>query len=276
MARRKPEGRVPPGRRVRTERDIRRRTYSQNFLRSPELVQSLVKQARIEPTDLVIEPGAGTGVITQELARRAERVVAIELDPDWFKRLSDRFADVENVEVRLEDFFSYRLPGHPYRVFGNIPFRQTTRLLRHLLDQARNSPERADMIVQAEVARKHSARRASNALTASWQPWFEFEILRPIHASAFRPVPRVDAALLSIVKKTNPLLPVSNRRSFVDFVSAGFSAPVVWEGLRRTLTANQVRQLRRHSDIGPEVKPSALAVTEWTELYQSSLLFRRS
>lgn len=240
-------------------------------------MRSLVRTTDVGSSDLVIEPGAGTGIITLQLARAAGRVIAVELDPVWAAQLDEKVAKLSNVSVVRQDFFSYALPKRAvYRVFGNIPFGETTRLLRHLLDEVKNSPTRTDVIVQAEVARKHSAGRPSNALTASWQPWFEFRVMRTIPREAFRPVPSVAAALLSVVKRGDPPLPPSERQRFTRFVSAGFSGPSVWSGLRAVLTANQVRQLRRHSALGVDVKPSQLPSTAWVELFASAGRFSSS
>jgi 23S rRNA (adenine-N6)-dimethyltransferase len=253
---------------------MRRRAYGQNFLRSPALVRSLVVTAGVGPTDLVIEPGAGTGVITEALANVAGRVVAIELDPDWFRQLQDKFARVPNVEVRNEDLFAYALPTcSPYRIFGNLPFGQTTNFLRHILDATPQPPIKTDIIVQLEVARKYSAKRTTTLLAASWQPWYEFSLSRVIPAEAFRPVPRVRAGLLSIVKRDDPLVPLAARKSFAAFVSAGFAGPTVWDGLRGRLTANQARQLRRHSSLREDARPTDLASVDWALLFNSSLRF---
>jgi 23S rRNA (adenine-N6)-dimethyltransferase len=258
----------------RTERDLRRRTYGQNFLRSRDLARELVAAAEVSPSDLIIEPGAGTGVITEQLARAAARVIAIELDPAWVVQLREKLAPFDNVEVVQGDFFDFKLPRRAsYRVFGNIPFGVTTRLLRHLLDESANPPKRSDVIVQIEVARKHAAQRPANALTASWQPWFGFQVTRTIPPEAFRPVPKVGGALLSIRRRGDPPLSPTERQRFASFVSAGFSGPNLWVGLRRLLTANQARQLRRHNDLTGDVKASQLTTATWIELFVSAQRF---
>lgn len=257
----------------RTARDVRRRTHGQNFLRSASLVKRLVDEAGIDGADVVLEPGAGTGAITEHLAERAERVVAIEVDPDWCARLRERFAKAPNVEVRCQDFLDVRLPGRPYRVFGNVPFGATTKFLRHLLDDPRRAPTRADLIVQLEVARKHASRRSASALTASWQPWYEFRVVRRIPAAAFRPVPRIDAALLAIAKRADPLVSAAEREPFSTFVYAAFSRPTVREGLRRLLTSNQAQRLLRHRGLAADVAPSALTVDDWAALFNGAKRF---
>ena len=101
--------------------------------------------------ELIVELGAGDGRLTAELARRARRVVAIEVDPRLAGKLRRRFEVVEG------DALAVRLPSEPFRVVGNIPFHRTTAILRHLLDDLGLPLERADLIVQLEVARKRTS-----------------------------------------------------------------------------------------------------------------------
>jgi len=208
-------------RRSRTERDARQRALAQNFLRSRALADRLVREADVSRCDLVLELGAGTGVLTAALARRAGRVLAVELDPAWARRLLDRFADEESVLVVHGDALLFPLPGEPFRVLANLPFNRTTALLRHLLDDPASTLTEADLVVQEEVARKR-ARNRGTALTISWAPWFEFSLGPRLPPQAFRPVPRVRAAVLRVRRRTEPLLPLGERTAFARFVSALF------------------------------------------------------
>jgi protein-L-isoaspartate O-methyltransferase len=79
-------------RRTRSLRDARRRAYGQNFLASRAIAAQLVRQAKVGRGDLVLEIGAGNGILTAELARQARRVFAVEIDPVWVARLRERFA----------------------------------------------------------------------------------------------------------------------------------------------------------------------------------------
>jgi len=85
--------------RPRSPRGARRRSCSQNFLASRTLAAQLVREANVGRGDLVVEIGAGGGILTAELARRAGRVLAIEIDAVWAARLRQRFAQRRNVEV---------------------------------------------------------------------------------------------------------------------------------------------------------------------------------
>jgi 23S rRNA (adenine-N6)-dimethyltransferase len=234
-------------RRPRTARDARRRAHGQNFLASRRLAATLVREAGIGPADLVLEIGAGRGVLTAELARRARAVIAVELDSVWAEQLRARFRARGNVEILRGDAVRVPLPTEPFRVIANVPFNITTALLRRLLDPSRSQLQRADLIVQKEVAGKR-AGRPSNLLSAAWSPWYRFRQGRTIPRTAFRPVPRVDAAVLVVGRRRVPLLPLEERDDFVAFVEAVFSGAVVhelaapqWAGLYEAYASTRPR-----------------------------------
>jgi 23S rRNA (adenine-N6)-dimethyltransferase len=205
--------------RRRTLRDERRRRFGQNFLR-PEFADRIVAEADFRPGELVIEFGAGLGAITIALARRQVDVVAIEIDPVWAERLRDRAREALQDKVRVVegDFLSLSLPNRPFRVIGSLPFGHTTDVLRRLLDDPYLALERADLIVQREVARKRATLPSSTLLSTTWVPWWEFRLGRRVPATAFRPVPRVDSGVLIITRRQPPLLPPAMARLYSEFV----------------------------------------------------------
>jgi 23S rRNA (adenine-N6)-dimethyltransferase len=215
-------------RRARSPRDARRRAYGQNFLASRALATQLVRDAKVRPDDLVVEVGAGTGVLTAELARRAKSVRAIELDPVWAQRLRQRFAGNERVEVIEADLLRVQLPAEPFRIVANVPFSTTTRLLHRLLDDPAVPITRADLILQWEVARKR-AGRPRTALSASWSPWWRFRLGRRLPRSAFRPQPAVDAGVIVVERRPDPLLPPDAAEPFAAFVQALFAGTLARE-----------------------------------------------
>jgi 23S rRNA (adenine-N6)-dimethyltransferase len=203
----------------RTPRDERRRRLGQNFLRA-DLADALVADAAFRPGDLVVEIGPGRGACTFALARRAARVIAVEKDPAWADALRRevRRRRLRNVTVMHADALQAPLPRRPFRVFGSLPFGATTAMLRRLLGDPGGPLQRADVVVQWEVARKRAATPPSTALSTAWAPWWTFEVGRRIPARAFRPVPRVDAAMLHVARRLPPLLPVRMAAEYADFV----------------------------------------------------------
>jgi 23S rRNA (adenine-N6)-dimethyltransferase len=204
----------------RTRRDERRRRLGQNFLR-PELADRLVAEADFQPGELVVEVGAGSGAITIALARREIEVIAVEVDPVSARRLRDRVRGTgPRVRVVEADFLSFRLPMRPFRVIGSLPFGGTTDILRRLFDDPEVPLERADVIVQWEVGRKRASVPPSTLRSTAWAPWWEFRLGRSIPATEFRPVPRVDAAVLIVTRRDPPLLPPAMAASWAAFVRA--------------------------------------------------------
>jgi 23S rRNA (adenine-N6)-dimethyltransferase len=203
----------------RTRRDERRRSLGQNFLR-PDLAASLVAGAAFVAGDRVVEIGAGRGALTYALARRGVRVEALEKDPRWAASLRRGVSErgLHDVSVVCCDALDYRAPRRPFRLVGSLPFGSTTAILRHFLDDPESALVRADLIVQWEVARKRAVMPPSTLLSATWAPWWVFDMGRRIPAAAFRPVPSVDAAVLRVTRRDPPILPLRMAGPYATFV----------------------------------------------------------
>ena len=203
----------------------RSRRLGQHFLGSPQLAARLVADAGVRAGDRVVDFGAGRGVLTEALARAAASVLAIELDPSLAARLATRFAGTPNVVVLHADVRDVPLPRTPYRVVANPPFARTAAILHRLLDDPGGSMVRADLVVQWQVAR-HRARVDEcpplDLLGAMWAPWWRFRRGRRLPAACFNPRPAVDAAVLEITRRGQPVVPVEDFGRFAAFVTEGF------------------------------------------------------
>lgn len=103
---------------------VRRKLLSQNFLYNRTLVNSLVRNSSIGPTDTVLEIGPGKGFITSELLKISKKVIAVELDSKLVLHLKSIFYNFRNLKLYQMDFLEFSLPQKPYKVFANIPFSQ--------------------------------------------------------------------------------------------------------------------------------------------------------
>lgn len=212
----------------RTPRDRRRRTHGQNFLASAEVVTDLIGRVEISPGETVVEIGAGRGALTIPLARAGAHVLAIERDREWARRLAGTAKEQRldgRVEVVARDFRSVALPTGPYRVVASPPFNLTTALLARLLDDPDRGPRRADLVLQSNVARKRAEDPPTTLRSAAWAPWWSFEYRTTIPRTAFRPVPRVDAALLTIRRREAPVLPAWLAPDLRDLLRPGWDPP---------------------------------------------------
>jgi 23S rRNA (adenine-N6)-dimethyltransferase len=259
------------------DRAVRRRVLSQNFLVDSRAIETLVGGSGVTEGDLVLDIGAGNGLISQALVRRGARVLAIERDPALAQRLRARFGTWPSVTVAEADVLTAPLPDEPFRVVANIPFGITTKILHRLLDNPglrgdTGALTRADLIVQAEVARKRGTRGRGTLLNACWEPWFEFGTGARIPAAAFRPRPRVDAAILIVVRRDPPLLGPAAWRDYTAFVAAAFEGarPTVASALTRSLPRSVFAPLAAELGFGVSALPSQLGVTDWVALFKAA------
>jgi 23S rRNA (adenine-N6)-dimethyltransferase len=245
--------------RPRTARRTARRGLDQHFLRSSRLAAELVYAAGISRDDLVLEIGAGSGRLTAELARAARHVLAVEVDVRWARRLAQRFGDGSRVTVLAADALELALPAEPFRVVANLPFGQTTALLRHLLDDPRAPLVRADLVVEWGYALKRAAVWPGTMLGVTWGAWWTLRIDRRLAASCFEPAPQVDAGVLVVERRLPPLVPVAERQAYRDFVRRGFKG-----GLRAVASPRTVRRLARRA------APRDLDVHQWAALFETT------
>ena len=238
----------------------------QHFLR-PAAAADFV--ARLGPDlGLILDIGAGTGALTTVLATRAERVVAIEADARLAARLARRTASCSNVTVVSGDVLHRPLPRRPFRVAANLPFAGSTAILRHLLDgNVAHQLQRADVIVQLGAARGWTARTPSRADAVSWYPWFSVRFDRRIPARSFTPVPSVDGAVLTVVRRPAPLLPYRCRAPFASFVAAGFRSPRIGDVVRMTAGPRAVSAVCRRADVERSAPPSDVPASRWLALF---------
>lgn len=213
-------GHAPSGR-------SRRSRHGQHFLGSSRLASQLLTDARVQSDDRVVELGAGRGVLTNALAERAAQVLAVELDPKLVSILARRFESTGNVTVLGADARDVPLPANRYRVLANIPFGVTSDVLRRLLDVPSSGLGRADLIVQWQVARERvraAGGPPTDLLGARWGPWWEFRRGRRLPADCFRPRPSVDAAVLVVTRRAEPMLPTSASRRYSAYVARAFGS----------------------------------------------------
>lgn len=241
-----------------------RHELGQNFLVNGKY-KSMIIDAALRDDLPVVELAAGGGALTRPLARRASRLTAVEIDPRQVKRLKRQLGP--RVEVVRADLLRYRLPPAPHTIVANLPFHLTTAALRRLL--AAPHWQRAVLLTQWEVARRRAGVGAGTLLTATWAPWFEFELLARVPARAFRPAPSVDGGIFVASRRPAPL--VDHKGRYQRFVAAVFKAPgsTLAEKATRSgrFTRGRIRGWLRTEGLPERLLPRALEAKHWASLW---------
>ena len=193
----------------------------------------IVTAAGLGPENLVVEIGPGTGILTEAMLRTGASVLAVELDRDLARLLSERLAGNPRFTIRsadaLEFDFAQALHDDPRRgrarVVANIPYYITTPLILRLLGQ-RELFESLFLTVQREVADRLATAPGSKSygeLTEGVQALARVERLFGVKAGSVSPPPRVESAVVRITPLASPLVPLERVPDFRRLVVACFS-----------------------------------------------------
>lgn len=218
----------------------------QNFLVNPTVCPRMAEASGAGPGVGALEIGPGIGVLTAELAKRADRVVSLEIDQRLLPILQETLARFEQVKILNSDVLKtdlHRLIAEEFAglevvVCANLPYYITSPVIMKLLEE--NLPVKAvTVMVQKEAAQRLCAlpgTRACGAVSAAVRFYAEPEILFPVSCRSFRPAPNVDSAVIRLQIRKEPPVEVLSRKKFFATVKAAF-------GQRRKTILNALTSL---------------------------------
>lgn len=235
-------------------------SYSQNFLRSPKLVEQLVDKSTITKDDTVYDIGAGSGVITSVLAKKAKQVVAIEYDARVAKTLRHNMTPFPNVSVKIGDIMEIHLPTTPYKIFANIPFHLSSPIVQRFINSP-VSPEAAYLIVQRQFGRKLIATDTTHftgQLGMLIGAEYSVKIIKNLRKTDFYPHPAVDTVCIEMIKRKQPLVPNNRLSAYTQFTVECFSDP-------KRLAKMPLKAIGSE----PGLSPSRLSLDRWVNLFNA-------
>ena len=253
----------------------RRRALGQHFLRDAGIARAIVDLVAPTPADLVVEIGPGRGALTGELARRAGRVLALEIDRTLLEHLRTAFPTVELVsaDARAWDWTGLARPtGGRTLVVGNLPYSVGTTILTSLI-RARHAIDGMALMLQREVAERVAAApgsRAYGSLSIHVQLHWHVQLVIHVPPGAFRPPPKVDSAVLWLTPLAGPCVELADERRFEAVVRAAFAQ-------RRKILANALaaglglpvgitRQALSSAGVDPGRRAETLEIQEFAEV----------
>jgi len=249
---------------IRTKKHL-----GQNFLYDPSILGRIVETAKISDNDIVVEIGPGPGKLTSILAAAAGKVIAIELDRELCGKLDDEFAGSENVELVCGDALKYPYESLPeFKVVANIPYYITTPIIFRLIE-SRNNLKSMTLTVQKEVAERIAAEPGTKdygvlSIMVQYYAMPKLEFIIP--KGAFRPVPKVDSAVIYLEMRESPAVHVKDEKLFLRLVRVAFSQ-------RRKMLANSLKSVSPdikekiiQAGIDPMRRPGTLSIKEFAKL----------
>jgi len=253
----------------------RRRALGQHFLRDPGVARAIVDALAPRRDDLVVEIGPGEGALTVELARRVDRLVALEVDPLLAASLRRRLPAVDVVEADAQrwDYGTLRRPpGGRVLVIGNLPYSVGTAILMTLVD-AREAIDQVVVMLQREVAERVAAApgsRSYGSLSVLVRLGWDVHVVLRVAPGSFRPPPKVESAVIRLAALAGPRVAIGDPHRFRTVVRAAFAqrrktlANALTAGL--ALPAGRARAVLESVGIEPRRRAETLDLEEFARL----------
>jgi 16S rRNA (adenine1518-N6/adenine1519-N6)-dimethyltransferase len=255
-----------------------RRRLGQHFLVDRNILDRMIRMAQVEKEDVILEIGPGLGEMTIGLAKKANKVITIEIDLKLVEILKKKLMGYPNVEVVNRNILKVEFnrllhqEKAPVKVVANLPFQISTPLLFRFIE-SRNLFSTLHLMVQREVAERMVAppgRKEYGPLSIFVQLVSDLSILFFIKPTAFFPPPKVDAAVIHMVWKEKPMVGIEDEDWFKKIVKGCFS-------YRRKTLINALKhselplphdtELRiKEIGIDPRRRPETLSIQEFANL----------
>jgi 16S rRNA (adenine1518-N6/adenine1519-N6)-dimethyltransferase len=254
-----------------------RKRLGQHFLNDPRILDRIVSALQLRGDETVIEVGPGRGSLTERLAERCARLVAIELDRELAPRLREQFSRNKHVSIVEGDVLDLplgELAGGPYCLIGNVPYYITTPILFHALERPR--ADRSVFLVQREVAERMAAPAGADAygaLSVNLQSVANVSLLFRVAAGAFTPAPKVESAVVRVTPREDPVVTADEETGFRRFVQAAFAQRrKQLKAIVRTtarLDTEHAATLISSLGLAPEARAETLTAGEFAALYRA-------
>ncbi|WP_078543212.1 16S rRNA (adenine(1518)-N(6)/adenine(1519)-N(6))-dimethyltransferase RsmA [Litchfieldia alkalitelluris] len=261
-----------------------KKSLGQNFLIDTNILNRIVDHAEIGENSGAIEIGPGIGALTEQLAKRAKKVVAFEIDQRLLPILSDTMSPYPHVEIIHSDILKADVREvldkkmdnvEDLMVVANLPYYVTTPIIMKLLEE--QLPIRGMVVMlQKEVAERISAKPGTKeygSLSIAVQYYTEAEVVMIVPKTVFVPQPNVDSAVIRLLKRDKPAVEVKNEEFFFEIVRASFSQrrKTILNNLTSSLQDGKskkeiIEKCLSEANIDPQRRGETLSIAEFGRL----------
>ena len=207
--------------------------FGQNFLIDTRVLEKIMDAAEAGPEDCILEIGPGIGTMTQMLAERARKVIAVEIDNNLIPILQDTLQAYNNVKIIHNDILKLDLKqlvreendGRPIKVVANLPYYITTPIIMGLFE-ADVPLESITVMVQKEVADRMKSGPGSKdygALSLAVQYYSRPELAANVPPNCFIPRPNGGSAVICLHRHSEPPVEVHDEKLMFRLIRASFN-----------------------------------------------------
>ncbi|MFA5069832.1 MAG: 16S rRNA (adenine(1518)-N(6)/adenine(1519)-N(6))-dimethyltransferase RsmA [Patescibacteria group bacterium] len=248
-----------------------RRSSGQNFLYNQDTIRKILDESDLSKDDIILEIGPGLGFLTEMIATRAKKLVAVELDRRLAGFLKDKLSAYKNTEVIRADIFEIDLKKHfkdnEYKLIANLPYNITSLVLRNFLALPPR-PREMLLLVQKEVAERICARPGEmSLLSLVCQYYSSPRIIKNIGRENFWPEPKVDTCLIKLKNIGARSKMAGGERAFFKLIKVGFSAKrkKLTNNLKNGLgiSAEISQKALKKQNLDPQIRPQQLSLENW-------------
>lgn len=260
-----------------------KKQFGQNFLIDENILNNIVERGNISDKDLIIEIGPGIGNLTEKLLETGARIMCFEIDRDMGKILEERFNNVPNFELIMEDILKSDINKYieqitvegEIKVIANLPYYITTPIIFKLLENVDKVSEIIVMI-QKEVAERIISKEGCKdygVLTINVNYYGVCEKLFEVPSVSFIPSPNVTSAVIKI--KKDKRYKVNNEKMFFEFVKAAFSQrrKKILNSLSgasfNNFSKEDINTLLIKNKVGPNARAEELPIEKYVEIVNS-------
>lgn len=256
-----------------------KKSLSQNFLIDGNIIRKIVKAAKIEPGDKVLEIGPGPGSLTEALLEAGASVIAVEKD-DIFAKVLERFKGPnQQIEIYCEDILEFLkrdqlnsllLPGEKIKVVANLPYHLTSPIVENLVQRS-GQISSITVMVQEEVARRFTASARTKEY-GSFTLFLEFysspQYIFSVGRNCFYPAPKVDSAVVRLDLK--PEEKVSNVSDFFVMTRTGFQQrrKMLRGSLKDLVSPEKMMHALEQINCSPLARPEELTLQQFIRLFE--------
>lgn len=258
------------------------KALGQNFIINESVCPRIAELGGVDENTGVIEIGAGVGVLTAELAKRAKKVVCIEIDKRLLPVLDETLAEFDNIEIVNDDVLKVNLhklieekfSGMRVVVCANLPYYITSPIIMMLLES--NLPiDSITVMVQREAGERLCAEvgsRDGGAVTAAVNFYAKAEKLFDVSRGSFMPSPKVDSMVIKLEMRREKLFDLADEKKFFRLIKSAF-------GQRRKTASNsisagmgipkgEVVEALKRAGFSPDIRAEKFTMDDFRRLYE--------